>query len=89
MLKDKDIEGPRAENAQYRMASGIANSLPEALQQATTNLARWLEEDYKLTANEAAVVLATSIRYDIAEVVDPFVHIVAKIEKGTLARIKR
>jgi len=88
VLKDKDIPGPRAENAQYRMASGIANSLPEALQQATTSLAQWLEEDYKLTANEAAVVLATSIRYDIAEVVDPFVHIVAKIAKSTLARIK-
>lgn len=91
VLKNKfppDIPGPRAENAQYRMASGIAHSLPEALQQATTNLARWLEEDYKLTANEAAVVLGTSIRYDIAEVVDGYVHIVAKIEKSTLARIK-
>jgi amidase len=89
LIKDKDIPGPRAENAQFRMASGIANSLPEALQQATTSLATWLEEDYKLTANEAAVVLATSIRYDIAEVVDPFVHVVAKIEKSTLSRIKR
>jgi len=92
VLKNKfpiDIPGPRAENAQFRMASGIAHSLPEALQQATTNLARWLEEDYKLTANEAAVVLGTSIRYDIAEVVDGYVHIVAKIEKSTLARIKR
>jgi acetamidase/formamidase len=88
VLKGRDIPGPRAENAQYRMASGIANSLPDALQQATTNLARWLEEDYKLTANEAAVVLGTSMRYDIAEVVDPYVHIVAKIEKSTLARIK-
>ena len=88
VLKDRDIPGPRSENAQYRMASGIANSLPDALQQATTNLARWLEEDYHLTANEVAVVLGTSMRYDIAEVVDPFVHIVAKIEKSTLARIK-
>ena len=87
VLKDRDIPGPRSENAQYRMASGIANSLPDALQQATTNLARWLEEDYHLTANEVAVVLGTSMRYDIAEVVDPFVHIVAKIEKSTLARI--
>ena len=58
------------------------------MQQATTNLARWLEEDYKLTANEAAVVLGTSIHYDIAEVVDGYVHIVAKIEKSALSRIK-
>lgn len=88
LVKDKHIAGPRAENAQYRMASGIANSLPDALQQATTNLARWLEEDYKLTPNETALVLGTSIHYDIAEVVDPYVHVVARIEKGTLARIR-
>ena len=89
VLKDKQfIDGPRAENAQYRMASGIANSLTEAQQGATTNLARWLEEDYKLTANEVAVVLGSSIHYDIAEVVDQFVHVVAKIEKGTLAKIR-
>lgn len=88
VLKDGNILEPRAENAQYRMASGIANSLPEALQQATTNLARWLEADYKLTANETAVVLGTSIHYDIAEVVDRQIHVVAKIEKSTLARIK-
>ena len=88
LIKGKNIPGPRAENAQYRMASGIANSLPEALQQATTSLARWLEDDYKLTANEAAVVLGSSIKYDIAEVVDPLVHIVAKIDKSALARIQ-
>jgi Predicted acetamidase/formamidase len=89
VLKNKQfIYGPRSENAQYRMASGIANSLTEAQQAATTNLARWLEEDYKLTANEVAVVLGTSVHYDIAEVVDPFVHVVAKIEKSTLARIR-
>jgi len=41
-----------------------------------------------LTANEAAVVLGTSIRYDIAEVVDGYVHIVAKIEKSALTRIR-
>ena len=89
VLKDKQfIYGPRAENSRYRMASGIANSLTEAQQAATTNLARWLEEDYKLTANEVAVVLGTSIHYDIAEVVDPFVHVVARIEKSTLAKIR-
>jgi Predicted acetamidase/formamidase len=88
VLKGGDILlGPRAENAQYRMASGIENSLPEALRQATTNLARWLEADYKLTANETAVVIGTSIHYDIAEVVDRQVHVVAKIEKIALARI--
>ena len=73
--------------ADYRMASGIANSLPEALQQATTNLSQWLAADYKLTPNEIALVLGTAILYDVAEVVDPLVHVVARIDKKALASL--
>jgi len=32
-------------------------------------------------------VLGTSIRYDIAELVDPQIHVVAKIEKSALSKI--
>jgi acetamidase/formamidase len=88
LVKGKGVPQPRAENEQFRMASGIANSLPEALQQATTNLARWLSDDYKLSANEVAVVLGSAIQYQIAEVVDPLVHVVAKIDKKVLAGLQ-
>ncbi len=84
VVRNKRASGPRAENAEYRMASGIANSLPEALQQATTNLSQWLADDFKLNPNEVAIVLGSSIRYDVAEVVDPMVHVVAKIAKSSL-----
>lgn len=87
VIKGKSVPAPRAENAEFRMASGIANSLQDAVQQATTNLARWLVDDYKLSANEVAVVLGTAIKYDIAELVDPQLHVVAKIEKSALAKI--
>jgi amidase len=89
LTKGRATQAPRMESDEWLMASGIANSLPEALQQATTELARWLERDYKLNANEAAIVLGTSVRYDIAEVVDPLVHIVAKVSKETLATLDR
>jgi amidase len=89
LVSNQSTGTPRAENDEYLMAMGIANSLPDALRQATTQLARWLERDYHLTANEAAIVLGTSIRYDIAEVVDPQVNIVAKISKAVLAPIKK
>ena len=88
LVRGKRISQPRSENAQYRMASGIANSLTEAVQQATTNLSQWLADDYKLNANEVALVLGTSIRYDIAELVDPLVHVVAKIDKSVLSQIQ-
>jgi len=88
LVKNKTVPQPRAENAQFRMASGIANSLQDALQQATTNLARWLADDYKLTPNEVAIVLGTAIQYQIAEVVDPLVHVVARIDKKALAGLQ-
>src|SRR5262245_21401439 len=80
---------PRLENAEFWMASGIANSLSEALQAATTNLSQWLEEDYKLNPSEIGVVLGTGIRYEIAELVDPQIHVVAKIAKAMLTPIPK
>ena len=79
---------PRAENDEYIMAMGIENSLGEALQSATADLANWLERDYHLQPKEAAVVLGSAMQYNIAEVVDPVVHVVAKIRKDVLATIK-
>jgi amidase len=88
LIRGTSTQGPRFENDEYLMASGIANSLQDALQQATTELARWLERDYKLSPNESNIVLGTSIKYEIAEVVDPQMHIVAKVSKAVLATLK-
>ena len=68
---------------------GIAGSLDAALRQATTQLTQWIENEYKLTPNEAAIVLGTSVQYEIAEVVDPQVNVVAKVRKAVLAQIPK
>ena len=88
VIKGQTTGGPRAENDEYLMSSGIGNSLTDALQLATTQLANWLQRDYKLEPNEAAIVLGTAMRYDIAEVVDPLVHVVAKIRKDAVAQLQ-
>jgi len=88
VISGRTSNGPRAENSEYLMSSGIGNSLTDALQQATTQLVNWLQSDYALTPNEAAVVLGTAMQYDIAEVVDPLMHVVAKIRKDVLAPLK-
>jgi acetamidase/formamidase len=82
-------KGPRAEDADYLMAMGVAGSMEAALRMATTHLIQWLERDYSLTHSEAAIVLSSSMKYEIAEVVDPQFHIVAKISKAVLAPLKR
>ena len=89
LIQGRSMGGPRAENDEYLMAIGIANSLPDALQRATTMLARWIENDYKLNPSEVAVVLGFAIRYDVAEVVDPHVNVVAKIKKSSLAGLSK
>jgi acetamidase/formamidase len=87
LISNQNTGGPRAEDDEWIMAMGIAGSLTDALRQATTQLARWLERDYHLTANESAIVLGTSMRYDVAEVVDPQVDVVAKVSKKVLAQL--
>ena len=75
---------PLAENDEYLMACGIGSSLHEALQIATSELAWWLERDYKLEPNESALILGTAMEYNVAEVVDPEFHLVAKVRKSVL-----
>jgi acetamidase/formamidase len=89
VIRGESAGGPRAENDEYRMAMGIAGSLNEALQQATTSMARWLERDYKLNSSEVASILGTAMHYDIAEVVDPSYHVVARVSKKALATLSK
>lgn len=48
-------------------------------------LANWLQSDYKLSSSDVAAVLGSSIQYNISEVADRNVGVVAKISKKALA----
>jgi acetamidase/formamidase len=89
VMRGKSSEMPRAEDDECLMAMGIAGTLNEGLQIATTELARWLEDSYTLNTPDVASVLGTAMRYDIAEVVDPYVNVVARVPKRLLARIQQ
>ena len=67
---------------------GVGGSLDESLRVATTGMALWLTERYHLSQSDIAAVLGTAMRYEIAEVVDPQLNIVAKIKKDMLAKIR-
>jgi acetamidase/formamidase len=77
-----------SENAEFVRVSGIDNSLDTALQMATTGMARWLKRTYGLNDSEVATLLSAAVKYDIAEVVDPRPHVVAKLSKTVLGRLK-
>ena len=89
VVKGSTLRGPRFEDDKDLMASGIAGSLQGALQQATTELARWLEHDYKLDQDESQIVLGCLIHYDIAVVVNQQMHVVARVSKAALSTIAR
>ena len=89
VISEKSVGMPRAENGEYLMAIGIGGSLDQALQRATTEMARWLEGDYKLNSTESAMILGFAMRYDVADLVGTQVSIVAKIPKAILAPMKK
>ncbi len=80
--------GPRLENAEYLMAMGVAGSVADSIQVATTQLAEWLKREYKLSDSEVAVLLGAVLKYDITEMVDPQFNVVAKVSKSALKALQ-
>jgi amidase len=80
--------GPRLENAEYLMAMGVAGSVADSIQVATTQLAEWLKREYKLNESEVAVLLGAVLKYDITELVDPQFNVVAKVPKNALKALQ-
>jgi acetamidase/formamidase len=78
------ISFPRIENDEYIMTVGTAKNLDDALKIATTGLLNWLQQDYRLTLQEATQVMSTTIEYNIPEISDPEVEVIAKIKKDLL-----
>ena len=87
VVRGQFLNQPWAENDEYVMVSEIDGSLVTAMQSATSGLSKWLANHYGLNAAEIATVLANTVRYDIAEAVDPHAHVVAKVRKQVLQQI--
>jgi len=84
LLHGKEIRWPRAEDDEFVMAVGNARPLDQALQHATTELMRMLEDDYGLSQRASSALLGQCIRYDVGNVYDPAYTVVAKVEKARL-----
>lgn len=84
LIKNKEIRWPRLENDDYIMVLGSARPLLQALQHATTELLRWLIEDYGFDERGASLLMGHALEYEIANVVDPHFTVVAKIKKVLL-----
>jgi amidase len=87
LMKGKMIGWPRADDGTFVMAVGNARPLDQALQHATTELLRLLEQDYGLTYRAGSALLGQCIRYDVGNVFDPAYTAVAKVEKALLEKL--
>jgi acetamidase/formamidase len=89
VLKGKRIGWPRGENQTHIFAAGNARPLDQALQHATTEMARWLQQDYGLDALGAHILLGQCVEYEIGNVFDPAYTVVCKVAKSLLAAERR
>jgi amidase len=87
--REKRIGVPRVEDNNYIMAIGLSGSLDHASQLATSELANWLQSDYKLGAAEVAILLGAGMEYRVSELADRNVGIVAQIRKSSLTSLPR
>jgi len=84
VISGKRVGGPRVENATHIMTMGLYGSLDDAFKEATSQMAQWLAEDYKLTSSEIAQVIGTAAEYKVSEVADRNSGIVLKLSKERL-----
>ena len=72
LRKKANLRGPRLENTEYIISVGaqpeFASSLDRALQMATTDMASWLEQEYKIEPWAAHQLIAMQGKYDVVTV---------------------
>lgn len=84
--KGRKITWPRGETADDIFTVGNARPLDQALQHATSEMARWLGEDYGLDLQAASHLMGQVVRYDVGNVYDPAYTMACRIAKKWLTR---
>ena len=87
LLKGKTIQWPRAENEACLMTLGNARPLDQCVQHATTEMVRWLKEDYGLDERTVHVLMGQAVEYDLGNIYDPSYTMVCKMSKPLLERM--
>jgi len=84
VIKGKRIHWPRGENGEHIFTVGNARPLDQAAQHATTEMLRWLQEDYGLEAIPANILLGLSAEYELGNMYNPAYTMACKLLKRLL-----
>jgi acetamidase/formamidase len=82
--KGRHITWPRGEDDGAIFTVGNARPLDQAVQHATTEMMRWLDDEYGLDATAASILLGQAVRYDTGNVFDPAYTMVCRLSKDIL-----
>ena len=83
-VEKRTILWPRGATERDIFTLGNARPLDQALQHATTEMARWLAEDYGLDILAAGHLMGQAVRYDIGNVYDPAYTVACRLPKHLL-----
>lgn len=84
LIKGKRMYWPRGESDSHIFTVGNARPLDQAVQHATTEMMRWLRDDYGLSIIEASSLLGQCVEYDLGNIFDPAYTMVCKLKKEFL-----
>lgn len=87
-VERRSIGWPRGQTERDIFTLGNARPLDQALQHATTEMARWLAQDFGLGIEAASHLMGQAVRYDIGNVYDPAYTVACRLPRSLLkARI--
>lgn len=78
------ITWPRGQTERDIFTLGNARPLDQALQHATTEMVRWLAQDYGLSTLAAGHLMGQAVRYDIGNVYDPAFTVACRLPRHLL-----
>jgi len=87
LLKGRAIAWPRGEDEGFIWTVGNARPLDQAVQHATSEMLRWLQTDYGLSAIAANTLMGQVAVYDLGNMYDPAYTMVCKVGKGVLGSL--
>jgi amidase len=89
LRKGETIGWPRFENDEFIGTVGNARPLDQALQHATTEMLRWLQNTFALDPLAANLLLQQCVRYEVGNMFDPAYTIVCKLPREFVPRQPR
>ena len=86
MISQKQVFWPRGQNKDFIFTAGNVRPLDEALQHSSSEMLRWLVEDYDLSLPDANILLGTYVQYDVGNVYDPAYTMICKMPISVLPK---